>query len=134
MVSCALLWSLLVISLSGTLAQNAGQLTFDLVVKDNQPDGNKMMYMAQAAPGGSLFGAMTRLSNSNHSDFTFTSSEHIDYGAYLESVNGLFGSFQDHTYWELLVQTANGIIRSSVGISCYIPQANEVVILNFTTW
>ncbi|KAJ3582873.1 hypothetical protein NHX12_000154 [Muraenolepis orangiensis] len=133
MVSCALLWSLLVISLSGTLAQNAGQLSFDLEVRDNQPNSNLKMYHAHAAFRGVLFGALTRLANSNP-DFNFTSSEHIDYGAYLESVNGLFGSFQDHTYWELLVQTANGIIRSSVGISCYIPQANEVVILNFTTW
>ena len=46
---------------------------------------------------------------------SFTSSEHIDYGAYLESVNGLFGNDQDRTYWELLVKRANTIIRPDVG-------------------
>ncbi|CAL8299963.1 unnamed protein product [Lota lota] len=134
MVSSALLSSLLVLSLSGILGQTAGQMSFDLEVKYNQPNRDCELYPAQAAFRGVLFGAMTRLANSDQ-DFNFTYSENIDYGAFLESVNGVFGNNQDHTYWELLVQTANNIIISAdVGISCYIPQANEKVILNFTSY
>uniref|UniRef100_A0A672II09 Uncharacterized protein n=1 Tax=Salarias fasciatus TaxID=181472 RepID=A0A672II09_SALFA len=65
----------------------------------------------------------------------FCSPSNPDYGAYLESVNGLAGSSEDHTYWELLVKLVNGTtVRPDVGIGCYIPSENEQVILNFTTW
>ncbi|KAK0142902.1 hypothetical protein N1851_019152 [Merluccius polli] len=115
MVSSALLSSLLVISLSGILTQNADSLPFNLVVKDNQDNSNKMMYNAYTPMQGVLFGAMMRL-NSTNSNFTFTSSQNIDYGEYLESVNGLYGNNKNQTYWELLVQTANKtIIRPNVG-------------------
>ncbi|CAL8396497.1 unnamed protein product [Gadus morhua 'NCC'] len=134
MVSSALLSSLLLLSLSGFLAQTADQVYFNLEVKYNQPDRNCQVFSAQTPFRGVLFGAMDRLNNSNP-DFNFTSSKNVDYGAFLVSVNGLFGNDQDRTYWELLVQKdTNTIIRPDVGISCYIPQAKEKVMLNYTTY
>ncbi|CAL8396500.1 unnamed protein product [Gadus morhua 'NCC'] len=134
MVSSALLSSLLLLWLSGILAQTTGQLSFLLEVKYNQPDRNSHVFSAQTPFRGVLFGAMTRLNNSSP-DFNFTSSTNVDYGEFLVSVNGLFGNDQDRTYWELLVQKdTNTIIRPDVGISCYIPQAKEKVILNYTTY
>ena len=99
---------------------------------------------------------------------SFTASANIDYGEFLESVNGLSGNFQDRTYWALRVRKANNTVITPdvgmfecvclcecvstiydlstsyetlnlnvvcvAGISCYIPQANENVILNFTTY
>ncbi|CAL8365838.1 unnamed protein product [Arctogadus glacialis] len=119
---------------SGILAQNGGQLPFNLVVVDNQPNNEPLMYSAHAPPGGALIGAMTKLRATN-SHFTFTSDKNVDYGEFLVSVNGLSGNDQDRTYWELLVKGANKVlITADVGISCYIPQANETVILNYTKW
>ncbi|KAJ0063640.1 hypothetical protein NL108_004479, partial [Boleophthalmus pectinirostris] len=45
----------------------------------------------------------------------FTVEEDPNFGPFLVSVNGLAGSAQDHTYWELLVKTPTGeIIRPNV--------------------
>ncbi|CAL8396496.1 unnamed protein product [Gadus morhua 'NCC'] len=135
MASSALLSFLLLLSLSGILAQNGGQLPFNLVVVNNQPNSKPMMYSAHAPPGGVLIGAMTKLAKATNSHFSFTSSKNVDYGAFLVSVNGLSGNDQDRTYWELLIKGANKVlITADVGISCYIPQANETVILNYTKW
>lgn len=93
--------------------------------------------------------------------YRFTYTEDPNYGPYLESVNGVAGSKEDHSYWELLVETPdNQLIRPDVGqfavsaplicaafsqsvtpcqlllagIGCYIPNQNDKIILNFTTW
>lgn len=42
--------------------------------------------------------------------FSFTYSEHPDYGPYLESVNGLAGNFTERTYWQLQVKNPNGTV------------------------
>ncbi|KAM4628221.1 transcobalamin-1-like [Polymixia lowei] len=77
---------------------------------------------------------MKRLERSN-ADFKFTYTEHLDYGPYLQSVNGVAGNTADHTYWELLVKTPGGkTIRPDVGIGCYIPKPKEQIILKFTKW
>ncbi|KAJ8368195.1 hypothetical protein SKAU_G00082230 [Synaphobranchus kaupii] len=61
---------------------------------------------------------MKRLQASDHS-FTFKNREDDNYGPFLVSVNGLAGTEKDRTYWELLVQSADGaMIWSDVeGIS-----------------
>ncbi|MEQ2289649.1 hypothetical protein AMECASPLE_035351, partial [Ameca splendens] len=65
----------------------------------------------------------------------FTYSDDPRYGPFLESVNGLAGNPEDHTYWELLVKVPDGsIIRPNVGIGCYMPNENEQIIFNFTKW
>lgn len=101
----------------------------------------------------------------------FTYTEDPNYGLFLQSVNGLAGSFETHTYWELLVKTPKGkIIRPNVGeyvkklficlsqytqhqklsfllslllnlwiflfagIGCYIPSANEQIILKYNKY
>ena len=43
---------------------DADGVFFKLEVKSNQPNSLEKVYSAQAASGGSLFGAMTRLANS----------------------------------------------------------------------
>lgn len=78
-------------------------------------------------------------------------------------MNGLAGNDYERTYWELLVESPDGnitrpdvgkfdllaisaislswsspaavlIVTCFAGIGCYIPNANEKIILNFTTW
>lgn len=94
---------------------------------------------------------------------SFEYTENLDYGPYLESVNGLAGNDSERTYWELLVKTPDGRITAAdvgqfgilavsavslswssttvlmlwsclAGIGCYIPNENEKIILNFTSW
>ncbi|XP_029922089.1 transcobalamin-1-like [Myripristis murdjan] len=83
---------------------------------------------------GILLGALKRLQDSD-ADFEFTYTEDFNYGPYLHSVNGLAGNNIAQTYWELLVKTTDGnITRPDVGIGCYIPNANDQIILRYTTW
>uniref|UniRef100_A0A3B4V7Q6 Transcobalamin-like C-terminal domain-containing protein n=1 Tax=Seriola dumerili TaxID=41447 RepID=A0A3B4V7Q6_SERDU len=91
-------------------------------------------YSTHVVYRGILLGAMNRLMNST-SDFKFAYTEDPNYGPFLQSVNGVAGSTEKHTYWELLVQSPDGkITRPDVGIGCYIPKANEKIILRFGEW
>ncbi|KAJ8280577.1 hypothetical protein GJAV_G00056450 [Gymnothorax javanicus] len=81
---------------------------------------------------GNLLGAMRRLEMSNE-HFKFETLSDINYGTYLESVNGLSGNTMEHTYWVVLVQHADGTItKPDVDIGCFIPSANDYVILKYT--
>ncbi|XP_073346720.1 transcobalamin-1-like [Pagrus major] len=83
---------------------------------------------------GILLGGMKRLQDSTK-DFTFTYTEDPNYGPFLQSVNGLHGSQEKRTYWELLVKKTDGqIIRPDVGIGCYIPNKYEQIILNYNKY
>ncbi len=93
----------------------------------------------------------------------FTYSEDQNYGPYLESVNGVAGNDKDQTYWQLLKEAQDGTVTELdvgkytmkmfislkilqciklqytiwiffAGIGCYIPSANETIILKFTKY
>ncbi|XP_054455264.1 transcobalamin-1-like [Anoplopoma fimbria] len=124
--------ALLLLLLPGTLTQTSEPIPIEVVVvvENNKP----VTFSTHVAYRGILLGALNTLMTSN-ANFKFTYSEDKNYGPYLESVNGVAGNHNDHTYWELLVKTADGEIkRPDVGIGCYIPSANEQIILKFTKW
>lgn len=110
-----------------------GETPFTILVTDSVTDIPMETYNTSGADGGILLGGMRRLRDSN-TGFKFNYTENADYGPFLESVNGLAGSQETHTYWELLVKTSNGTIPLDVGIGCYIPNANDTIILNYTKW
>uniref|UniRef100_A0A3P8V2S5 Uncharacterized protein n=1 Tax=Cynoglossus semilaevis TaxID=244447 RepID=A0A3P8V2S5_CYNSE len=120
--------------LQGVLTENLNLSPIEVVVENSLLGAAPLTYSTHVAYRGILIGALRRLMESN-AGFTFTSTEHPDYGAYLESVNGLAGSDEDRTYWELLVRTPDGkIIRPDVGIGCYIPREKERIILRLSRW
>uniref|UniRef100_A0A8C6NNQ4 Transcobalamin-like C-terminal domain-containing protein n=1 Tax=Nothobranchius furzeri TaxID=105023 RepID=A0A8C6NNQ4_NOTFU len=125
---------LLLLLLPGTLTENSGSTSIEMVVKNRLLNKDPLTYSTEVVYRGILIGAMRRLMNSN-ADFKFTYSEDPNYGPFLESVNGLAGNEKERTYWELLVKTSdNHILRPDVGIGCYIPNPNEQIIFNFTKW
>ncbi|CAB1458491.1 unnamed protein product [Pleuronectes platessa] len=130
--SAALL--LLLLLSPGTLTADHDFAPIEVIVKSNLLSTPQLSFITSVAPRGILLGALNRLMNSN-TDFKFTYREDPNYGPFLESVNGLAGSQEDHTYWEVFVQFPNNtIIATDVGIGCYIPKENEKIILNFTKW
>ncbi|KAI3354656.1 hypothetical protein L3Q82_019148 [Scortum barcoo] len=112
-------------------ATSPNQTPISVVVTNSitkSPDRNYSTYVVYR---GILVGGLQRLQDSN-TGFTFTYTQNPDYGLFLQSVNGLPGSFENRTYWELLVKTTNKkTIRPDVGIGCYIPNANDKIILNY---
>ncbi|KAF6716809.1 hypothetical protein FQA47_021050 [Oryzias melastigma] len=103
-----------------------------IVVKNSILNEEEKTYKTFVADGGILIGAMTRLAMTDNS-FKFTYIVDLNYGPFLESVNGVAG--KGNTYWELLVKKPGGsTIKPDVGIGCYIPSANDQIIFNFTTW
>ncbi|XP_008292630.1 transcobalamin-1-like [Stegastes partitus] len=126
--------ALMLLLLPGTLTQDSKPAPIGVIVENTLGNPATLTYTTQVAPRGILLAALNRLMATN-SKFTFTYTEDPNYGPYLESVNGVAGNDQDHTYWELLVKKPDGqIIRPDVGIGCYIPSANEQIILRFTKW
>uniref|UniRef100_A0A3B4WCT6 Transcobalamin-1-like n=1 Tax=Seriola lalandi dorsalis TaxID=1841481 RepID=A0A3B4WCT6_SERLL len=125
---------LLLLLLPGTLTGNTDSVPIQVEVQNPIDKIPPVTYSTHVVYRGILLGAMKTLMASN-SDFKFTFTEDPNYGPYLHSVNGVAGNKEKHTYWELLVQSPNGkITRPNVGIGCYIPNANEKIILNFTKW
>ncbi|KAI1893786.1 hypothetical protein AGOR_G00127250 [Albula goreensis] len=132
----ALLSTALLLLVSGTLSDGGisdGYPIHLTVYNSLSAEANKT-YQIETAYRGILIGAMTTLREQD-SSFKFTFTEDRNYGPYLVSVNGVAGNNEDHTYWELLAESANGtIIRPDVGIGCFIPSPNQHVILKYTTW
>uniref|UniRef100_A0A3Q3K299 Uncharacterized protein n=1 Tax=Monopterus albus TaxID=43700 RepID=A0A3Q3K299_MONAL len=124
--------AVLLLLLPGTLTQTLFPL--NITVKNAVTDAPPQSYITQVAYRGILLGAMKRLMNSN-ANFNFTYTEDPNYGPFLQSVNGVAGNNDDHTYWKLEVKTADCKIKvPDVGIGCYIPNELETIILKFTTW
>ncbi|XP_018518530.1 transcobalamin-1-like [Lates calcarifer] len=123
---------LLLLLLPGTLTESHPPVSISVVVES--PNTKPVTYTTHVVFRGILLGALKRLMNSN-ANFKFTYTEDPNYGPYLESVNGVAGSAEDHTYWELLVETPDDkTIRPDVGIGCYIPSANDKIILRFSKY
>ncbi|XP_071778252.1 cobalamin binding intrinsic factor-like [Centroberyx gerrardi] len=134
MVMRILLSVALLLLAPGILAGKYDRFPIYVMTMNSQLNTPNVTYSTYGVYRGILLGALKRLEDSN-ADFKFTYTEDLNYGPYLESVNGLAGNDQEHTYWELLVKTKEGqIIRPDVGIGCYIPKANEQIILKYTTW
>ncbi|XP_071771704.1 transcobalamin-1-like [Centroberyx gerrardi] len=132
MVMCILLSVALLLLAPGILAGEYDRIPIHVITMNGQIP--EMAYRTYGVYRGILLGVLKRLQDSNK-DFKFTYTEDLNYGPYLESVNGLAGNPEEHTYWELLVKTTEGeIIRPDVGIGCYIPKANEQIILKYTKW
>ncbi|KAG5843764.1 hypothetical protein ANANG_G00154380 [Anguilla anguilla] len=106
-------------------------LPIRLSVVDSHSDIPALMYYTTVVEGGVLLGAMRRLQQTQD-HFKFTVSEDPDYGLFLESVNGVAST--DQTYWEVLVESSGTTVRISMGVGCYVPKANDHIILKLTTW
>ncbi|KAL3057773.1 hypothetical protein OYC64_008097 [Pagothenia borchgrevinki] len=124
----------LLLLLPGILTQSFRQVPIDVVVENSLHNIKPLTFSTHVAYRGILLGALKGLMDTN-ANFKFTYSDNPNFGPYLESVNGVAGNDKDHTYWQLLVKTADGkVIIPDVGIGCYIPKANEQIILTFSKW
>ncbi|KAM8767918.1 cobalamin binding intrinsic factor-like [Acanthopagrus schlegelii] len=134
MVSTLLPAALLLLLLPGTLTKESKSVPIEVVVENSLLGIPPVTFSTQLVERGILLGGLKRLMASN-ANFRFTYTEDPNYGPYLESVNGVAGNDKNRTYWELLVETPDGkTIRPDVGIGCYIPSANEKIILKFARW
>ncbi|KAM6931854.1 uncharacterized protein PEZ65_007117 [Lycodopsis pacificus] len=125
--------ALLLLLLPGAPADKSNQSPIGIHVTNSVTSAPKQTYSTYVAFRGVLLGAMWRLQYSDVG-FSFTYSDDANYGPFLVSVNGVSGCSADRTYWELLVERANETIRPDVGIGCYIPSANETIVLNFNKY
>ncbi|XP_075892008.1 transcobalamin-1-like [Nelusetta ayraudi] len=134
LLSAALLLLLSPGTLTGVPKMDAVSVPIGVEVRNLLHNSRPLTLSTGTVYRGILLGALKRLMSTN-ANFAFTYTEDRNYGPSLDSVNGLAGNDYDRTYWELLVETPDGnITRPDVGIGCYIPNANENIILNFTTW
>ncbi|XP_034024140.1 cobalamin binding intrinsic factor-like [Thalassophryne amazonica] len=135
MLMLAFVSAALLLVTTGAQCDKIEMFPVHLVVKNRLLNIPMVNYSTEIAYRGILLGAMTRLKNSN-AGFKFTYKEDPNYGPYLVSVNGVAENKEDRTFWELLApnKTTGEIMRTDVGIGCYIPDPHEQIILNFTTW
>ncbi|XP_044058826.1 transcobalamin-1-like [Siniperca chuatsi] len=125
---------LLLLLLPGVPATSSDQTPISVLVTNSVSHSLNKTYSTYVVYRGILLGGLKRLQSSN-TGFKFTYTEDPNYGPYLQSVNGLAGSTAKRTYWELLVKTTNNtIIRPDVGIGCYIPSANQQIILKYNKY
>ncbi|XP_054460093.1 transcobalamin-1-like [Anoplopoma fimbria] len=126
--------ALMLLLLPGSPAQDSNQTPISIHVTNSVTNAPNKTYTTFVVFRGILLGGMRRLQDSN-TDFKFKYTEDPNYGPFLTSVNGLAGCSEERTYWELLVKKPdNQTIRPDVGIGCYIPSANDQIILNFNKY
>ncbi|XP_076745207.1 cobalamin binding intrinsic factor-like isoform X1 [Maylandia zebra] len=110
-----------------------GSLSIKLSVENEQSNEPLKSYSSSVVKGGVLLGALRRLHDAQH-DFKFTVKEDPNFGLFLESVNGVAGNKDEKTYWEILSESSGEFDRLDVGIGCYMPKADEHIVLRYTTW
>ncbi|XP_075939464.1 transcobalamin-1-like [Anarhichas minor] len=125
--------ALLLLLLPGAPAEDSNQTPISVHITNSVTNAPNQTYSTYVVYRGILLGAMWRLQDSNVG-FSFTYTQDANYGPFLVSVNGVSGCSADRTYWELLVKRTNKTIRPDVGIGCYIPRANETIVLNFNKY
>ncbi|XP_029302718.1 transcobalamin-1-like [Cottoperca gobio] len=131
-ISCTLT-ALLLLLLPGVPASNCTTSISVLVTNSVTSCTANQTYSTCVVFRGILLGGLRRLQESNEG-FEFTYTEDPNYGPFLQSVNGLAGSTNERTYWELLVKNENNTIRPNVGIGCYIPSTNDEIILKYNMY
>ncbi|KAM3603966.1 uncharacterized protein V6R79_004681 [Siganus canaliculatus] len=124
---------LLLLLLPGTLTikipTTSRTSTIEVVVQNDITPVPEQKYDATLPYRAILLSGLNALMESDVG-FNFTYRDDPNYGAFLESVNGVAASQEEQTYWELLVKEPSGQIRKpDVGIKCYIPRENEQIIL-----
>ncbi|KAF1393630.1 hypothetical protein PFLUV_G00018040 [Perca fluviatilis] len=126
--------ALLLLLLPGVPSADPTLYPISVLVKNSVNQSPNKTYSTSVVYRGILLGGLTRLQKSNKG-FRFTYTQDPNYGPFLQSVNGLAGSQQKRTYWELLVKPANNVtFRPDVGIGCYIPNPNDLIILNYAKY
>uniref|UniRef100_A0A669AWM9 Uncharacterized protein n=1 Tax=Oreochromis niloticus TaxID=8128 RepID=A0A669AWM9_ORENI len=111
----------------------SGSLSIKLSVENELSNEPLKSYSSSVVEGGVLLGALRRLHDAQH-DFKFTVKEDPNFGLFLESVNGVAGNKDEKTYWEILSESSGEFNRLDVGIGCYMPKADEHIVLRYTTW
>uniref|UniRef100_A0A3B4Z4P6 Transcobalamin-like C-terminal domain-containing protein n=1 Tax=Stegastes partitus TaxID=144197 RepID=A0A3B4Z4P6_9TELE len=135
MKAAALLSSALLLLLVSVIpAQSSGKTPISVLVANSVTGSPNKTYSTFVVFRGILLGGLTRLQQSDK-DFCFTYTEDPNYGPFLQSVNGLPGCEQEQTYWKLLVKKPNNtVIVPDVGIGCYIPSADDQIILKYSKY
>ena len=72
-----------------------------------------------------------------NSNFRFSATYYPPYngssmGYFIDTLNTLGGNFTERTYWQILSQPTD--LALDCGVSSYIPENNEIVLFNFTTY
>ncbi|XP_057215068.1 transcobalamin-1-like [Triplophysa rosa] len=86
-------------------------------------------YCTSVVEGATLFAALNKIQDSDKK-FSFTYTVDKNLGLFLESVNGLYGSKEDHTFWELLSDEE----PLNTGIGCYQLKEKDQIILKLKKW
>ncbi|XP_051903490.1 transcobalamin beta a [Hippocampus zosterae] len=124
---------LLLFSIQGALTiRGQASVSIQLSVINDLSNMSPENYFTSVLKGGVLLGALRRIQQTQPG-FEFTVAEDPNYGLFLESVNGVAGSEQDQTYWEILSENSEQYKRLNVGIGCYTPAENEHIVLRFAT-
>ncbi|XP_066565105.1 transcobalamin-1 [Amia ocellicauda] len=117
--------------LQGVLTQSGSEYTVSLSVQNTINNLPTLTYTTTIPYRAILLGAMRKINKADPQNFSFDIREDSNYGPFLVSVNGVAGCNTDHTYWQLLKTDGTAL---DVGVGCYIPDPNETVIFNFTTY
>lgn len=133
MIPALLTAAVLLLNLPGTPAPFFDKTPFNITVANSVTYAPNQTYPTYTRLRAVLLSGMKRLRDSN-SGFMFTYTQNFDFGAYLESVNGLYGCSTQRTFWMLKVIRNDSVIVPDVGISCFIPCAYDEVILEYSQY
>ncbi|KAL7847690.1 hypothetical protein AOLI_G00224080 [Acnodon oligacanthus] len=88
-----------------------------MMVYDAVTNKPNKTYSTEVAYKGILIGAMQRAQQKHKNGFRFTTTYNLDYGPFVESVNGLKGSTAKHTYCHFFSSTRMALSSSLMWVS-----------------